>query len=180
MAVEVKTSTALELAEEDDYDGFEYPDTFYLCAYCNEDQGRDHMKQMCADCFWEYDSLCKRPGRIQWSLIDPKYADRLDEVERWVQEAVEVRNEFREKLKAGQERIWRELEAAEAVEVEPPALEDMTIDEIQDRLLVLDQQRKAMRLEAQDRDFTPEEKTVYEQLDKEILSLTDEYTRRAH
>lgn len=182
MAVELsKTAALAQLSQEDDdYDDYdEYPGFFYLCAYCNGDQGHDHMDQMCADCFWEYDSLCKRPGRIQWSLIDPKYADRLDEVDRWIQEAVQIRKEFRDKLEVGWERIQREFEAAEAAKAaEPKTLEEMSQKELESSLVELDEVRKEMRRAAQGREFTPEEKAEYEHLDNCAQARVDELTRR--
>ncbi len=104
---------AVEVYEEE-YD-YRENEPFYSCAYCNQDRGRDFMEQMCADCFWEWDSLCKRPGRIRYSLLDPKYAspEEQERVYRWIREANQELAEFEEKLEAGQDRIHRELEIHE-------------------------------------------------------------------
>jgi len=101
---------------EDD-EGYDYREVepFYYCAYCDQDRGRDFMEQMCADCYWEWDSLNKRPGRIRRSLLDPKYAspEGQEKVYRWIKEANQELAEFADKLEAGQDRIHRELEIHE-------------------------------------------------------------------
>lgn len=111
---EEPTTDVYEEEYEEEYD-YRENEPFYYCAFCNEDRGRDFMEQMCADCYWEWDSLKKRPGRIRRSLLDPKYAspEGQEKVYRWIKEANQELAEFEEKLEAGQDRIHRELEIHE-------------------------------------------------------------------
>jgi hypothetical protein len=149
---------------------------------------------MCADCFWEHDSLRKRPGRIRYSLVNPKYEspEGQERVLRWIREANEELAEFQEKLEAGQDRIHRELEihevygeahpvgagAADEPKPKPKTLEEMTDDEIQGELIILDKERKEMRYKAHDREMTPEEREEYAAKEKATEVRVEELLRR--
>jgi hypothetical protein len=195
MSSTVQQPTTEPYEEDESYEEDEFyehdVEPFYYCAYCNEDRGRDSMNQMCADCFWEYDSLYKRPGRIRWSLLDPKYAspEEQERVLRWVKEANQELAEFEEKLEAGQERIHRELEVhevygvmgfgADSVEpTEPKSLQEMTENELHYRLIALDNERKQMRYTARDRAMTPEELEEYAAKDRATGECVQELLRR--
>jgi hypothetical protein len=38
-----------------------------VCLYCNRDPPMYEGDDLCADCFWELDHLCKKPGRLSRS-----------------------------------------------------------------------------------------------------------------
>ena len=167
--------------EEDEF--YEHDvEPFYYCAYCNADRGRDCLYLMCADCFWEHDSLRKRPGRIWRSLLDPKYQepDQQERVLRWIKEAQDELHEFEEKLEAGQERLHRELETYDDYD-EEDSVDDtaaLTDNEIHEQLFDLDEQRKEMRNQARDSAVNIEESDEYKALDRVAQSLVDELTKR--
>lgn len=191
MATEISKmppSASAQVPQEEEHD--DRP--FYFCAYCNDERGYDHMEQMCADCFWEYDSLLKRPGRIRWSMWgeEEKTEEQLTEMKSWIKEAKQTLAAFEEKLEKGQDRIHRELEiyevyglggfgaAAEEQEAGPTDSEEMTVKELEEKLIELDEVRKEMRRAARGREFTPEEKTEYDHLDAVAQATVDELTRR--
>jgi hypothetical protein len=195
----------------------------YSCAYCEQERGRDFMDQMCADCFWDYESLRKRPGKISWSLLHDKYhsPEEQDRVKRWIREAEKELAEFEEKLEAGQDRIHRELEIHEVYGVmgfgasnpyreaddeqfkevwalnaaydaahpigagagglpksKPKTLQEMTVDEINQELFDLDDERRELRRYARGREMTPEESEDYANLDRAAQARVDELLRR--
>jgi vacuolar-type H+-ATPase subunit H len=179
MATTTTQTVTAEIHQESDYHDEE---PFYYCAYCNADRGRDCLDQMCADCFWEHDSLRKRPGRIWRSLLDPKYAsaDQQERVLRWIKEAEDELEKFEEKLEEGQERLHRELELYD-VYGEEDSVDDaaaLTDDEIHEQLFELDKQRKEMRYQARDSAVNIEESDEYKALDRVAQSLVDELTKR--
>jgi hypothetical protein len=194
----METTTTQVLAAEVYDEEYDYRDEepFYYCAYCNADRGRDSMEMMCADCFWEHDSLRKRPGRIRYSLVNPKYEspEGQERVLRWIREANEELAEFEEKLEAGQDRIHRELEIHEVYgeahpvgagtaeeskpKPKPKTLEEMTDDELQGELIILDNERKEMRYKARDREMTPEEREEYAAKEKATDVRVEELLRR--
>jgi len=216
MSAATTQTPATEVYEEEEYDyhdeeEYDYHDEeeynyhenepFYSCAYCNQDRGRGFMDQMCADCYWEHDSLRKRPGRMYRSLLDPKYQDPEEQqrVFRWIKEANEELEEFEEKLEAGQDRIHRELEiyrvygeggvsaasadnaaatAAHDEHPKPKSLKEMTDDEISAQLINIDEMRKQVRYEARDREMTPGEAAQYASLDRAAQACVDELLAR--
>lgn len=114
MSVEMKQMSApAEMPPSDD--DYHEEEPFYHCAYCNTDQGHDFMEQMCADCYWEWDSLLKSTGRTSRLLVLRENAseERQKEIISWIQDDKRRLREFEEKLEAGQERIHRELEIYE-------------------------------------------------------------------
>lgn len=178
MAAPYEMLPAHEYTEEEDNE------PFYYCAYCNTDQGHDFMEQMCADCYWEWDSLWKSTRRTSrlLTLTENSSPDKQKQIINWIQDEKKRLREFEETLKAGQDRIHQELKTYEVYgELGTPKIKtfkEMTDEEINSQLLTLDEERKQLRVQACGREMTPQEKDACATMDRAAQACVDELQRR--
>ena len=99
-----------ELHEEGHEEGYEDEGPHYNCAYCKCERGYDFMEEMCADCYWDYDSLRKQPRRILNQMLRPENAERQEEMLGWLKDAKQRVADFEERLAAGQDYLYPERE----------------------------------------------------------------------
>jgi len=155
-----------ELHEE----GYEDEGPHYNCAYCKCERGYDFMAEMCADCYWDYDSLRKQPRRIMNRMLLAENAERQEEMQGWFDDAAQQLADFEERLAAGQDYLY----PASA----PKSLEELAKEDLQELIEALDQTRKQFRNQCRGREMTPDEQKQDEAMDKSTQALVDEYTKR--
>ena len=156
MSVEIKQmAESVELHEDEGIP--------YACACCNADRGYDFMDEMCADCYWDYDSLRKQPRRILARMLLPENEGKQEEMKGWLDDAKQRLADFEEKLAPGGG---------------PKSLEDLAKEEMLEQLENLHLVRKQFRDRCLGREMTPDETAQYDALDHSAQALVDEYTKR--
>jgi hypothetical protein len=157
--------------EREDYDEEECP--HYNCAYCKSERGYDFMEEMCADCYWDYDSLRKQPRRILTRMLLPENTERHEEMQGWFNDAKQRLADFEERLAAGQDYTYPERE-----ETAPKSLEELAKEDLQEQIEELNQRRTQLRNECCGREMTPEEAAQSEAMERSVQALVNEYTTR--
>lgn len=158
----------------------------YNCAYCDEEQGHDHMAMMCADCYWDYDSLSKHPRRLlrdQFSR-DDFTEEEHKQYEEWIKEAKTTLAEFEAKLEEGQDKIHDRRHQMREIEEVYGGLQEFSRVSLMDRehlvgeIIATEEQLTRLEEEAKARALTDDEAKDKERLQAYLDELNTEYAAR--
>ena len=170
MAVEInKMSAPVELHHEEEEDDGPY----YACAYCKHDRGYDFMDEMCADCYWDYDSLRKQPRRILNRMLHPENTEPQEKMEEWLNEAKQRLADFEERLAEGLPAPDTE-ETDAAGEAKSEGLEGLAASELHSMLDSLDQERRDYR----GKTMTPADTALYDTMNQAAQAIVNELVKR--